>query len=66
MKIHGVTGDYIAEIKSLGGSPTPDQLVAFRIHGVNAETVKELRTMGFPLTPDQAVACAYPRCHAPL
>ena len=56
MKIHGVTGDYIAEIKSLGWSPTPDQLVAFRIHGVNAETVKELRTMGFPLTPDQAVA----------
>ena len=56
MKIHDVTGDYIAEIKSLGWSPTPDQLVAFRIHGVNAETVKQLRTVGFPLTPDQAVA----------
>lgn len=55
MKIHGVNADYIAEIKSLGWSPTPDQLVAFRIHGVNAATVKELRALGYPLTPDQVV-----------
>jgi beta-lactamase regulating signal transducer with metallopeptidase domain len=56
MKIHGVTADFIAEIKSLGWSPTPDQMVAFRIHGVDAATVKELRALGYTLTPDQAVA----------
>jgi beta-lactamase regulating signal transducer with metallopeptidase domain len=56
MKIHGVTADYIDEIKSLGWTATPDQLVSFRIHGVNAESVKELRALGYELTPDQAVS----------
>ena len=56
MKIHGVTPDYINEIKSLGWNANPDQLVSMRIHGVNAETVKELRALGYSLTTDQAIA----------
>jgi hypothetical protein len=56
MKIHGVTVDYINEIKALGWTATPDQLVSFRVHGVNAETVKQLRALGYSLTPDQAIA----------
>jgi hypothetical protein len=57
LKIHGVDGEYIRNIRAAGLQPTADQLVAFRIHGVTAEFIAELKQIGFEdLEPDQLVA----------
>lgn len=55
LKTQGVDGAFIAEMKSLGWTPTVEQLTAFRIHGVSAAEVKEMRALGYQLTPEQAI-----------
>lgn len=57
LKIHGVDGEYIRQLRAAGQQLTPDQLVAFRIHGVTAEFVNELRQAGLKdLKPDHLIA----------
>jgi beta-lactamase regulating signal transducer with metallopeptidase domain len=56
MKIHGVDGDFIRQMREAGYQPNADQLVAFRIHGVTGEFVRQMRDAGLHLTEDQLVA----------
>ncbi|WP_306251045.1 hypothetical protein [Parvularcula sp. IMCC14364] len=42
--IHGVDGDYVRELASVG--VRPDDLVGFRIHGVTADFARAVRDMG--------------------
>jgi len=46
LKIHGVTGEYIRQIRAAGLQPTPDELMAFRIHHVTADYINELKQTG--------------------
>jgi beta-lactamase regulating signal transducer with metallopeptidase domain len=56
MKIHGVDGDFIRQMRDAGYQPDADQLVAFKIHGVSGEFVRQMRDAGLHLTEDQLVA----------
>jgi hypothetical protein len=56
MKIHGVTGDYVRQIRAAGYEPTPDDIVAMKIHGVDPEYIRQIRAAGLQLTLDQLVA----------
>lgn len=56
LKTHGVTPEYIQQMKSLGMSLSIDQLAAFRIHGVTPEYIQQTKSMGFSLNPDQLTA----------
>jgi len=57
-KIHGVTPEYIRQLRAVGVADlTPDELVAFRIHGAGPEEIAELQSAGLgKLKPDQIVA----------
>lgn len=46
MKIQGVTGEYIRQIRAAGFELTADQLVEFRIQGVTAAFINELKQVG--------------------
>jgi hypothetical protein len=48
MRIHGVTPDFINEIRQSGYDRlTVDKLVEFRIHGVSAKFIKDLKDAGY-------------------
>lgn len=47
MRIHGVTPQFIRELKEVGyGSDPKDRLVQFRIHGVDADFIREVQKSG--------------------
>jgi hypothetical protein len=54
-KIHGVSGDYIREIRAAGYEPTADELVSFKIHGVTTDYIREMRAAGLQLDSDSLV-----------
>jgi beta-lactamase regulating signal transducer with metallopeptidase domain len=56
MKIHGVDGEFIREMRDAGYQLDADHLVAFKIHGVSGEFVRQMRDAGLHLTQDQLVA----------
>jgi beta-lactamase regulating signal transducer with metallopeptidase domain len=56
MKMHGVDGDFIRQMRDAGYQPDADQLIAFKIHGVSGEFVQQMRNAGLHLTEDQLVA----------
>jgi len=57
LKIHGVDGAYIRQIRAAGQQPTADQLIAFRIHGVTADFINGMKAAGLAnLKPDELVA----------
>ncbi len=48
MRIHGVSADYVKELKSLGYSNLPvEDLVRMRIHGVTPEFIRDVNAAGF-------------------
>jgi beta-lactamase regulating signal transducer with metallopeptidase domain len=57
LKIHGVTGEYIRQMRAAGYQLTPDELLAFRIHGVTADFIQELHQAGLQNPkPDDLIA----------
>jgi hypothetical protein len=47
LKIHGVSGEYIRQMREAGFQLTADQMVSFRIHGITSEFVRQLQQAGF-------------------
>jgi hypothetical protein len=57
MRIHGAGTNFVKDVKSLGYTPTIDQLVTMRIHGVTPEYIRDLQARGMKnLTIDQLVS----------
>lgn len=56
LKIHGVDGEYIRQIRAEGFQPTVDQLLALRIHDVTPQYVSALKQRGMQLNLDQLLA----------
>jgi beta-lactamase regulating signal transducer with metallopeptidase domain len=56
LKQHGVTPEYIRDLKAAGYTPTVDQLIAFSIHDVEPETIRGMQALGYKLTADQVIA----------
>ena len=56
-KIHGVTADFVRNLRSLGyDNLSADNLVRFRIHGVSPDFIREMHDAGFKdLTADDLV-----------
>ena len=46
MRIHGVTPDYVLEMRAAGLDPSVNQLIEMRIHGVDAEYLKRMNKLG--------------------
>ena len=46
--MHGVTSDYIAEMRAAGyGDLTLEQLISMRIHGVTSDFVRQMQQAGY-------------------
>jgi beta-lactamase regulating signal transducer with metallopeptidase domain len=56
MKIHGVSPDYVHDLRSLGLSPDVDQIVAMKIQGVDGAYVRGLKDGGLQPDIDQLIA----------
>jgi beta-lactamase regulating signal transducer with metallopeptidase domain len=55
MKIHGVDGKYIQEIRAAGVDPSADKLIEMKIHGVDGEYVRQMQAAGVQLTVEEVV-----------
>jgi beta-lactamase regulating signal transducer with metallopeptidase domain len=52
LKIHGIDGNYIREIRAAGFDPPVDKLLELKIHGIDGEYVRQIRATGLQLTLD--------------
>ena len=58
---HGVTPEYVREMKGLGYSLSPEELVRARDHGVTTECVREMAALGYGNPADRCVdSCPRP------
>lgn len=53
LKIHGVDGNYIQEIRAAGFDPSVDKLLELKIHGIDGEYIRQMRATGLQLTLDK-------------
>jgi beta-lactamase regulating signal transducer with metallopeptidase domain len=56
MKVQGIDGEYIRQLRTGGYNLNADQLVAFRVQGITGDYVNELEQAGFRnLDPDEII-----------
>jgi hypothetical protein len=55
LREHGVTGEYIRQIRAAGQELSVDGLLRFREHGVTAEFINALKQAGFQLKADDLI-----------
>ena len=56
LKIHGVTGDYVRQIRDAGLSPDGEEVIAMKIHGVTPEDIGRFKAVGLDANLDEVVA----------
>lgn len=55
LRIHGITPEYIADIRSAGYDYSADDLVRLKIHGVNTDFLRDLKRDSYNLNSDEVV-----------
>jgi bla regulator protein blaR1 len=53
LKIHGIDGKYIQEIRAAGFDPDINKLLELKIHGIDGEYIRQMRSTGFQFTADK-------------
>jgi BlaR1 peptidase M56 len=54
LKIHGIDGNYIKEIRAAGFDLSPDKILELKIHGIDGEYIRKTQAAGFgTLGPDK-------------
>jgi beta-lactamase regulating signal transducer with metallopeptidase domain len=53
MKVQGITGDYIREIRAAGFDPDADKLIEMRVHGVTGDYAQQIRSTGLQTSLDK-------------
>jgi len=53
MKVHGVTGDYIREVRAAGFDPDVDKIIELRVHGITADYAQQIRATGLQVPVDK-------------
>jgi beta-lactamase regulating signal transducer with metallopeptidase domain len=56
LKIHGVTAEYVREIRDAGLTPDAEDVIAMKIHGVSPEYIAQFRAAGLDPNLDEVVA----------
>jgi beta-lactamase regulating signal transducer with metallopeptidase domain len=55
LKIHGVTGDYVRQMRDAGVTLDAEEVIGMKIHGVTPEYVAQVRGLGFELNAEEIV-----------
>jgi beta-lactamase regulating signal transducer with metallopeptidase domain len=55
MKIHGVDGKYIQDVRAAGVDPSADKLVEMKIHRVDGDYIRQMQAAGVQLTVDKVI-----------
>lgn len=56
LRLHGITADYVDDMREVLGDIPLDKLIELKVHGVTPEMVEELRESGVPeISPDDVL-----------